>query len=177
MTMRYGLLLSFGILSSATAAVATTDVAGGSAPDYVGRFLHYATSRRDDIGQVRYMYANQLALAGARTGRMPAGATLVMEVYVGADADGADGPRLGSLKLLAVMEKEVPTPTDSPGVVEDWRFGLFTPAGEPWPDTDTSACLSCHQPLANKQFLFTFDSLKEAATGVEEDQPARPNDS
>ena len=159
------------------AATAATALAAGSAPDYVGRFQHYATSQRGDIGQVRYMYANQLALAGARTGRMPAGATLVMEVYARTGAEGTGASQLGSLKLLAVMEREVPAPPDSPGAVEDWRFGLFTPAGEPWPEADTGACLSCHRPLAEKQFLFTYDSLQRAAIAPESEQPAQPDDS
>lgn len=158
-------------------AAAATALAAGTPPDYVGQFLHYATSQRDDIGQVRYMYANQLALDGARTGRMPAGATLVMEVYAGTGDDASRGSRLGSLKLLAVMEKEIPAPLDSPGAVEDWRFGLFTPAGEPWPDADTGACLSCHRPLAEKQFLFTYDALQGAAIAAETERPALPDDS
>ena len=140
--------------------------------DYKSTYTQFSAGERMNGEQYAIEFANDVALAGARSGGpLPNGAQLVMEVYKPkVDADGepvrdSDGARLpGDLAAVAVMEKQAGWGAAYPEDVRngDWDFGLFTPAGD-IKSADATPCLGCHLGQVDSGYLFNYDRLAARA--------------
>jgi cytochrome c553 len=140
---------------------------------YPSGFAMYSTVNRPDIGQVRYLYANAVALQAAREGKpLPDGSLLVLEQHA-AKLDADKKPVTGSdgfferdrLLAYAVMERRAGWGKDIPEMLrnEDWNYAVFTPAKQQRPGVNQADCLACHKPLDKMSFTFSIDALKTAA--------------
>jgi Cytochrome P460 len=163
------------LLISAGAALAGSELV--SYPEGYGEnFTHYTTRNRDDERkQVVRIFANQAALASAKAGGpLESGAVIVMEVYKAElDADGtpvkgSDGLFVPSeLAAITVMEKRAGWGADYPEAWRngEWEYAAFTADAHAPVERDYQPCFACHKPLAESDFLFSFEALKQAAGG------------
>lgn len=134
---------------------------------YKSEFVHYATQNRVDKKQVVAVYANGAAAAARAGAPLAAGSVLVMEVYKAKLGDGgmpeteANGDyRKGELAAVVVMEKQPGWGSEYSDALRngEWEYAKFSADGKP-ADGSTEECLACHKPLANQDFVFTFDKL------------------
>ena len=105
--------------------------------NYKTTFTMYQTVNRADINQVRYLYANDVAIKAAREGKpLPDGSLLVLEQHAAKlDADkkpivGADGYYVADRFLAhAVMERGAGWGKDMPEILrnDDWHYAVYTP--------------------------------------------------
>lgn len=141
--------------------------------DYADRFTRYQTIDFPERQQVRYYWANDAALEAARAGGpFPPGSYLFVEVHK-AELDGAGEPVKGAdghyvkadLAAYTAMEKSAGWGKDVPEILrnDDWRYAVFTPAGEHRAGVNEAQCLACHKPLTDTDYTFTFERLKEVA--------------
>ena len=143
-------------------------------PDaYKAGYTMYQTVNRPDIGQVRYLYANEVALKAAREGRaLPDGSVLILEQHAAKMGDdkkpvvGPDGFYVADRFLAyAVMQREAGWGRDFPEMLrnEDWQYAVFTPQKQSRAGVNQADCLACHKPLDRQSFTFSLDALKAAA--------------
>jgi hypothetical protein len=163
----------WALLLPAGAAFAGADVV--AYPEgYENNFVHYATVNRDDERkQVVKIFANDVAVASAKDGApLDSGSVIVMEVYKAQlDADeqpvrGEDGLFLpGELAAITVMETRTGWGADYPDEWrnDEWEFAAFAADDHSLVERDYQPCFACHKPLAESDFLFSFDALKGAA--------------
>jgi cytochrome c553 len=140
---------------------------------YPAGFTMYQTVNRPDLNQVRYLYANDVALKAAREGRpMPDGALLVLEQHAAKlDADKkpvvkADGfYEADRLLAYAIMEHGAGWGREVPDMLRnaDWNYAVFTPQKAARPGVHQADCLACHKPLATQSYLFSIEPLKKVA--------------
>lgn len=140
---------------------------------YQQDFIFYTTHNRPDNNQVRHLYANDVALQGARQGGpLPDGAVLLIEIYKakldaeGKPVTGADGFfEQDQLAAYAVMEKQPGWGDEFPEDIRngDWNYALFTPDKVHKEGVDETECLACHKPLADDDYLFSIDELTAQA--------------
>jgi len=140
---------------------------------YRTSFTMYQTVNRADIGQVRYLWANPVALQAAREGRsLPDGSVLLLEQHsVKRDAakqpvTGADGFfERDSLLGYTVMERGPGWGNDFPEMLrnEDWQYAVFNAAGQQRMGVNQADCLACHKPLDKASYAFSFEQVKAAA--------------
>jgi hypothetical protein len=126
-----------------------------------------------DRPEVRYFYANKVALEAARGGRsLPDGSVLFAEVYVpklGADGQpvkGADGHFVPEkLTGYTAMEREAGWGDAVPEMLrnENWNYAVFTPAKEHRAGVNQGLCFACHKPLSNASYTFTLKDLVAAS--------------
>ncbi|MBL8386205.1 MAG: cytochrome P460 family protein [Burkholderiales bacterium] len=141
--------------------------------DHRKTFIMYQTVNRPDINQVRYLYANDVALRAAREGRpLPDGSHLVLEQHAARlDADrkpivGPDGFFVADrLVNYAVMERGAGWGRDIPENIrnEDWQYAVYAPTRELRTTVNQAECLACHKPLDKDSFTFSIKALTEAA--------------
>lgn len=140
---------------------------------YSTGFTKYQTVNRTDLNQVRYLYANEVALRAAREGKpLPDGSLLVLEQHAAKlDADkkpvvGPDGYYVAD-RLLAytVMERGAGWGKDIPEILRngDWQYAAFTPARQLRTTANQAECLACHKPLDKDSYMFSYKALTEAA--------------
>lgn len=143
-------------------------------PDgYPNGFTMYQTVNRADINQVRYLYANAVALQAAREGRpLPNGSVLVLEQHAAKLGDdkkpvlGSDGYYVRERFLAyAVMGREAGWGRDIPDMLrnEDWNYAVFTPEKKLRAGVNQAECLACHKPLDKTSFTFSLEPLTTAA--------------
>lgn len=136
-------------------------------------FTMYQTVNRPDINQVRYLYANDIAVRAAREGKaLPDGSLIVLEQHAAKlDADkkpitAADGFFVADrLLAYAVMERGAGWGKDIPEILrnEDWQYAVYTPARQLRPGVNQAECLACHKPLNTASYTFSIKALTEAA--------------
>jgi len=140
---------------------------------YPSGFTMYTTVNRPDIGQVRYLYANAVALQAAREGKpLPDGSVLVLEQHA-AKMDADKKPVVGNdgfferdrLLAYAVMERRAGWGKDIPEMLrnEDWNYAVYTPAKQQRAGVNQADCLACHKPLDRMSYTFSIEALKTAA--------------
>ena len=140
---------------------------------YADDFTRYTTISFPERKQVRHYWANDAALEAARAGEpFPPGAYLFVEIYQ-AELDDADMPVEGAdghfveadLTAFTAMEKSPGWGDAVPEILrnDDWRYAVFTAAGEPKAGTNEAPCLACHKPLEETDYVFTSDALEAAA--------------
>jgi cytochrome c553 len=139
---------------------------------YRDTFTWYYTGNVPALGQVRYYYANKVALQAAREGKpLPDGSVLFAESYaakLGADkkpVTGADGSFVPERFLFySAMAREAGWGKDIPDMLrnEDWNYAIFTPDRQHRSGVNHAECLACHKRLDKTSFTFTLKQLAEA---------------
>ncbi len=148
--------------------------AGGN-PEYVAfpegyksEFTQYNTRNRSNGEQVAVLYANKIAIDSAASGKLAEGSKIVMEVYkpkLGEDdkpITGADGLfEKGTFAAVAVMEKRTNWDENfnSAERANDWGFAIYNTDGTP--KDNKLECASCHTPLPDNDYMFSYSSLIE----------------
>jgi hypothetical protein len=140
--------------------------------NYKTIFAKYHTIIFTDCRQVRYYYANDVALQAAKAGRpLPDGSVLFAEVYAAKlDVDkkpvtGSDGFFVADqLVAYTAMAREAGWGKDIPDMLrnEDWNYAVFTAAKQHRPGVNQAECLACHKPLDKVSYTFTLKQLAEA---------------
>jgi hypothetical protein len=133
----------------------------------------YQTVNRADINQVRFLFANAVALQAAREGKaLPNGSVLVLEqhaVKLGDDKKpvvGADGFFVKDrLLAYAIMGRDAGWGKDIPDLLrnEDWNYAVYTPERMVRAGVNQAECLACHKPLDKMSFAFSIEPLVAAA--------------
>ncbi len=141
--------------------------------DYAESFTRYQRIDFEGRRQVRFYSANDIALAAAETGEpFPAGSYLFVEIFkaeVDADGElvtGADGQYVvGERAAFTAMEKQAGWGDAVPEILRngDWRYAVFSVAGEHRPGLNEGPCLACHKPLTDTDYSFTYEALREFA--------------
>ena len=140
---------------------------------YQASFTMYHTINFPATKQVRYYYANKVALAAAREGKpVPDGAMLFAEVH-SAKLDAEGKPRTGAdgffvpdkLLFYTAMARGAGWGNDIPDMLrnENWNYAVFTAAKQLRPGVNQAECLACHKPLDKTSYLFTLDQITAAA--------------
>lgn len=139
---------------------------------YPAGFTMYQTVNRPDINQVRYLYANDVALKAAREGRpVPDGAVLVLEQHAAKLGDdkkpvvGADGFFVRDrLVAYSVMGRQAGWGKDIPEILrnEDWNYAIFTADKKMRAGVNQAECLACHKPLDKASYMFSIEALAKA---------------
>ncbi|QIE56086.1 cytochrome P460 family protein [Pikeienuella piscinae] len=166
--------LSFAIgmsamIASVPAEAAEDDVALAFPADYKTEFTHYLTADRQNGTQIISIYANDIALNGARgDGKLPYGSILVGELTPALkDADGEPmqsmlGHLIGAEEMAAIAVMQRIEGNDAKWgedlKVGDWAFDVFSPDGENL-GKDTTSCRECHTPLTDSEFLYSYEHL------------------
>jgi cytochrome c553 len=140
---------------------------------YQSSFTMYQTVNRPDINQVRYLWANPVALQAAREGKpLPDGSVLVLEQHaakLGPDkkpVTGADGFfERDRFLAYAVMARAPGWGKDIPEMLrnEDWNYAVFTPEKKLRPGVNQAECLACHKPLDKVSYTFSLTPLVSVA--------------
>lgn len=141
-------------------------------PEGKDKFTKYHAINFPATRQVRYFFANAVAVQAAREGKpLPEGSVLVNETHAAKlDADkkpmmGADGFFVAD-KLLAygAMARGAGWGKEIPEMLRngDWNYAGFTPDKQPRPGVNQAECLSCHKPRDSTSYTFTLKELAEA---------------
>ncbi len=140
---------------------------------YRATFKQYHTINFPATKQVRYYYANPVALQAARDGKsVPDGAFMLAEVYSAKlDADkkpvmGADGFFVpDQLTGYTAMARDAGWGTAVPDLLrnENWNYAVFNAAKQVRSGVNQAECLACHKPLDKTSYLFTIDRLTAVA--------------
>ncbi len=139
---------------------------------YKAAFTKYHVIDFPATKQVRYYYANPVAVKAAKEGKdLPDGSILFAEVYSAKlDADknpikGADGNfEANELVAYTAMEREAGWGEAIPDMLrnENWNYAVFTTAKEHRPGVNQAECFACHKPLDKASFTFTLKQLAAA---------------
>lgn len=139
---------------------------------YKESFTKYHTINFPATKQVRYYYANPVAVAAAKTGKpLPDGSVLLAEVYA-AKTDAENKPVTGGdgfyvadklLQYIAMARAEG-WGEDIPEMLRNanWNYSIFTTDKQLRPGVNQAECLACHKPLANVSYTFTLQQLAGA---------------
>ena len=139
---------------------------------YKDGFVMYHTIDFPATKQVRYYYANKVAVQAAKAGKpLPDGSVLFAEVHAAKlDANqkpvtGADG-HFAPDKLLfyTAMAREAGWGRDIPEMLrnDDWNYAVFTLEKKHRPGVNQAECLACHKPLDKASYTFTLKQIAEA---------------
>jgi hypothetical protein len=104
------------------------------------------------FGGIHHIYANDKALEGYRAGKFPDGAVIVFDLLDAIHADNAVTE--GERKVAGVMHKNAGKYADTGG----WGFEGFSggdPAQPVVGDQAASACFACHQPMKERDYVFS----------------------
>ena len=170
----------FSSLPGASASTAKSDFlpnlakSGVTFPEnYQSTFVKYHTINFPATRQVRYYYANPVALQAAKDGKdLPNGAYLFAEVYSAKlDADkkpiiGADGFFVADqLMFYTAMARDAGWGRDIPDMLrnEDWNYAVFTLTRQQRAGVNQAECLACHKPLDKASYTFTLNQLTSVA--------------
>ena len=141
--------------------------------NYKASYTKYHTINFPATRQVRYYFANEVALQAAKAGKsLPDGSVLFAEVY-SAKLDAEKKPELGAdgffvpdqLVAYTAMARDAGWGKDIPEMLrnENWNYAVFTAAKQPRPGVNQAECLACHKPLDKTSFVFTLDQITAAA--------------
>lgn len=135
---------------------------------YQTEFTQYDIRNRSNGKQVAILYANEIALNSASNFKFADGSRIVMEVYK--TKPGEDGKPItddnglfvkAKFAAIAVMEKR--SNWDAGFNLNqragDWGFAIYNTDGTV--KKNKLDCASCHTPLPDNDFLFSYSSLKD----------------
>lgn len=141
--------------------------------DFKKTFTLYQTVNYPERPQVRFLYANDVAMKAAKEGKpIPNGAVFALEVHTPKlDADkkpikGADGNLVpDKIAFTTVMEMQPGWGKDVPELLRngDWNYGIFNADNTPRTTANQAECLACHKPLVKDEYLFSVKPLREFA--------------
>lgn len=139
--------------------------------EYKKEYAQYSNTNRDGKEQLAKIYANDIALSSIKKGDTTApGSIIVMEIYK-IKRDDKNSPsynedgiyKADSIAAIAVMEKrdswDKTFPKDHR--LNNWGFAFYNPDGTV--KKNDLACVACHTPLKNADFLFSYNDLKNYA--------------
>jgi cytochrome c553 len=140
---------------------------------YKSSYTLYTTINFPERRQVRYYYANPVAMKAAREGKpLPHGSAFLVEVYLAKlDAKkmpvkGADGNLVGE-KLVAytAMETRAGWGASIPAMLRngDWNYAVFAGNKTLRKGVNHAVCFACHKPLDKDSYLFTLKALGDKA--------------
>lgn len=104
------------------------------------------------FGGIHHIYANDKALEGYRAGAFPDGAVIVFDLLTAIHADNTVTE--GERKVAGVMHKDATKYAETGG----WGFEGFAggdPARPVVGDQAASACFACHQPMKDRDYVFS----------------------
>jgi len=141
--------------------------------NYKSTFTKYHTINFPATRQVRYYYANPVALQAAKDGKdLPNGSVLFAEVY-SAKLDADKKPVMGSdgffvadqLAAYTAMEREAGWGKEIPDMLrnDEWNYAVFTTDKQHRPGINQAECFACHKPLDKASYTFTLKELTEVA--------------
>ena len=140
---------------------------------YRSSYTRYFTMNFPATRQVRYFYANPVAIAAAKEGRdLPNGSYLLVEVYSAKlDADkkpimGADGfYEADQLLFYTASARDAGWGKDIPDMLrnDEWNYSVYTVARQQRAGMNQADCLACHKPLDKTSYLFTLKDLAAVA--------------
>ena len=138
---------------------------------YKDTFTKYLTINFPATKQVRYYFANKVAVQAAKAGKpLPNGSYLFAEVYAaklgedGKPVAGSDGFYVADKPLLyTAMARDAGWGKDIPDMLrnEDWNYAIFT-LDKQHRGINQAECLGCHKPLNNESYVFTLKQLAGA---------------
>jgi len=139
---------------------------------YKDTFVKYHTINFPATNQVRYYFANKVAVQAAKEGKaLPDGSVLFAEVY-SAKLDADKKPVTGSdgffapdkLLLYTAMARAAGWGKEFPEMLrnEDWNYAVFTTDRQHRAGINQAECLACHKPLDKVSYTFTLKQLAEA---------------
>lgn len=142
---------------------------------YLDTYAHYdSVDREINAAQIGELYANQVAVDGLKAdGTLPMGSVLVMELHkakMGEDEKpilSEDERRIKeTLSVIAVMQKCEDCGEGLSDEIRNgnWEYAFFDPATKALVDRDYEGCFACHKPLADQDFVFSIDKLREVAS-------------
>ncbi len=134
-------------------------------------FTRYSISDQAGPKRVRYNFINESGVGGLDDqGMLPDEATIVTEIYA-AKLDDNDKPVTGNdghfvpAKLLAyaVMEKRKGWGNTIPAELRngDWNYAVFQADKSLKKGVNQAACLACHKPLHDADYLFSYQALAD----------------
>jgi Cytochrome P460 len=168
-------VLLAGTLAAAAVAAAGVDVASDGAvlrsrmawpSAFPQGFERYRSAV--DGENVAQGWANSVALAAAARGLpLPEGSIIVVSHHrLEGQADGsmAAGPARSydTMELRAGWGASVPQPLRN----GDWDYAQFDAVRQRRDGLNQAPCLACHQPLAARSHVFTWDDLTRHARGT-----------
>ncbi|MDH3452285.1 MAG: cytochrome P460 family protein [Gammaproteobacteria bacterium] len=132
-------------------------------------FTRYSISDQAGPKRVRYNFLNESAVGGLDSrGMLPDKTTIVTEIYAaklddsGMPVTGEDGHFVPE-KLLthAVMEKRRGWGDTIPPELRngDWNYAVFNADKTLKEGVNQAACLACHKPLHDADYLFSYQAL------------------
>jgi cytochrome c553 len=141
--------------------------------NYKATFVKYHAINFPGAKQVRYYYANPVAIRAAREGKdLPDGSILFAEVY-SAKVDAGGKPIVGDDKSFVAdklvgytaMSRDAGWGNDIPEMLrnENWNYAVFTPEKQARTTVNQAECLACHKPLDKVSYTFTLKELTAAA--------------
>jgi cytochrome c553 len=144
--------------------------------NYATDYTLYTTINFPDRKEVRYYYANPVALAAARQGApLPDGSVLFVEVFK-AKLDPNKEPVKGDdgffvkdqLAFFTAMEMQPGWGSEFPELIRngDWNYAVFKADKSLRDGVNQAKCLVCHKPLVNESYLFTLQQLTEKARAM-----------
>lgn len=168
------------VLIGALAALAMTGVSMAGPklvqfPEgYLEDYVRYdSVDREINAAQIGELFANQVAIDGLKAdGKLPMGSVLVMELHKATMSEdekpvlGEDQRRIKEvLSVIAVMQKCEDCGDDQPEELRNgnWDYAFFDPASKALVDRDYDGCFACHKPLADQDFVFSIEKLREVA--------------
>lgn len=138
---------------------------------YRETFTRYHTINFPATKQVRFFFANSVAVRAAREGRaLPDGSVLFAEAHSAKlDADGrpvigADGFFVADKPLFyTAMAREAGWGAEIPEMLrnENWNYAAFGLDRQPR-TINQAECLACHKPLDKSSYTFTLQELARA---------------
>ena len=139
---------------------------------YKDTFTKYYTLNFPATKQVRFYYANQVAVKAAKAGQpLPDGSVLFAEAWaakLGADGkpltDGDGFYAADKLLFYTAMAREAGWGKDIPEMLRnaDWNYAVFTTEKQHRAGANQAECLACHKPLDGVSYTFTLKELVAA---------------
>jgi cytochrome c553 len=141
--------------------------------NYKATYTKYHTINFPDTKQVRYFYANEVAIRAAKAEKpLPDGSMLLNETYaakLGPDSKPVIGPDAffvaDKIVGYGAMGRDAGWGADIPEMLrnENWNYAVFTADKQPKAGVNQAECLACHKPHQNTSYLFTLKELAEVA--------------
>lgn len=139
---------------------------------YDKSFTRYFVKNFPMTNQVRYYFANPVAVAAAKAGKpLPDGSVLFAEVHA-AKLDGDKKPVVGSdgyyvadkLMFYTAMARDTGWGKEIPDMLrnDEWNYAVFTTEKKARPGVNQAECLACHKPLDAVSYTFTLKELAGA---------------
>ena len=149
-------------------------------------YLLYGVQNRPDNKQVRYLYANDVAVKGAKEGALlPPGSKLILEAFAaklndqGEPIEDPNGHYLkGDQLFYTIMEKQDGWGQAYPADLRngDWDYAVILPDRSHKEGVEVEKCLVCHRDQVGPDldYVFSLDRLVEAAAALQGIAPAAP---